>query len=409
MRAQDGKPRLRRRICRVMHSGRCRTSSRASAPGGSSPRASGSTVRRNSTAQMTATISAITGSVAADHADERQHQRDHADRARRRRRSRPAGRRAARAPAAGCSCRASEDLPCTAAYRGGAPTQVLSAMADRQPHPAVLRLRRGHARAPRRLTARPTWRRSPAARGRRTHRDGRRRSATRRTAARSCSGVDPEHVEDVRARRPVRASGARHRLARRALEAGLSRRSVDPAVRRYRGYPRNRDAVPADPPAPAARHRARCAAWSARPTSRPRTSCTRCSWPTGSTAASRSRRCPASTACRSPTPSPRRARPPELGIPAVLLFGLPAAKDEEGSGAWDDEGIVQLATRAIKEAHPDLLVITDLCLCEYTEPRPLRRGPRRRRGRQRRHARAARRAPPSPRPAPAPTSSPPAT
>jgi porphobilinogen synthase len=55
-----------------------------------------------------------------------------------------------------------------------------------------------------------------------------------------------------------------------------------------------------------------------------------------------------------------------LGIPAVLLFGLPAAKDEEGSGAWDDEGIVQLATRAIKEAHPDLVVIADLCLCEYT-------------------------------------------
>jgi porphobilinogen synthase len=56
----------------------------------------------------------------------------------------------------------------------------------------------------------------------------------------------------------------------------------------------------------------------------------------------------------------------ELGIPAVLLFGLPAEKDPEGSGAWDDEGIVQLATRAIKEAHPELLVITDLCLCEYT-------------------------------------------
>jgi porphobilinogen synthase len=55
-----------------------------------------------------------------------------------------------------------------------------------------------------------------------------------------------------------------------------------------------------------------------------------------------------------------------LGIPAVLLFGLPASKDEEGSGAWDDEGVVQLATRAIKEAHPELLVITDLCLCEYT-------------------------------------------
>jgi porphobilinogen synthase len=55
-----------------------------------------------------------------------------------------------------------------------------------------------------------------------------------------------------------------------------------------------------------------------------------------------------------------------LNIPAVLLFGLPAAKDEEGSGAWDDEGVVQLATRAIKEAHPELIVITDLCLCEYT-------------------------------------------
>jgi porphobilinogen synthase len=55
-----------------------------------------------------------------------------------------------------------------------------------------------------------------------------------------------------------------------------------------------------------------------------------------------------------------------LGVPAVLLFGLPAAKDEQGTGAWDDEGIVQLATRAIKAAHPDLLVVTDLCLCEYT-------------------------------------------
>ena len=55
-----------------------------------------------------------------------------------------------------------------------------------------------------------------------------------------------------------------------------------------------------------------------------------------------------------------------LGLPGVLLFGVPEHKDEEGSGAWDDEGVVQLATRAIKEAHPDLLVITDVCLCEYT-------------------------------------------
>ncbi len=55
-----------------------------------------------------------------------------------------------------------------------------------------------------------------------------------------------------------------------------------------------------------------------------------------------------------------------LGIPAVMLFGIPSDKDEEGSGAWDDEGVVQLAIRAIKERVPDLLVIPDLCLCEYT-------------------------------------------
>jgi porphobilinogen synthase len=55
-----------------------------------------------------------------------------------------------------------------------------------------------------------------------------------------------------------------------------------------------------------------------------------------------------------------------LGIPAVLLFGIPAEKDEAASGAYDPEGIVQLATRAIKDAAPDLIVITDTCLDEYT-------------------------------------------
>ncbi len=55
-----------------------------------------------------------------------------------------------------------------------------------------------------------------------------------------------------------------------------------------------------------------------------------------------------------------------LGIPAVMLFGLPAEKDEHGSGAWDEDGVVQLATRALKQALPELLVITDVCLCEYT-------------------------------------------
>jgi porphobilinogen synthase len=54
------------------------------------------------------------------------------------------------------------------------------------------------------------------------------------------------------------------------------------------------------------------------------------------------------------------------GIRAVLLFGIPAAKDEQGSGAFDDEGVVQMAVRALKEAQPELTVITDVCLCEYT-------------------------------------------
>src|SRR5215213_4180535 len=56
----------------------------------------------------------------------------------------------------------------------------------------------------------------------------------------------------------------------------------------------------------------------------------------------------------------------ELGVPAVLLFGLPAEKDELGSGAYDDEGVVQLAVRALKDAHPELVVMTDVCLCGYT-------------------------------------------
>lgn len=56
----------------------------------------------------------------------------------------------------------------------------------------------------------------------------------------------------------------------------------------------------------------------------------------------------------------------ELGIPAILLFGIPAYKDEKGSSAYDDDEAVQRAIRAIKENYPDLLVIPDLCMCEYT-------------------------------------------
>ena len=55
-----------------------------------------------------------------------------------------------------------------------------------------------------------------------------------------------------------------------------------------------------------------------------------------------------------------------LGIQALLLFGIPEEKDEQGSGAWDDDGIVQQALRAVREVVPQLVLVTDVCLCEYT-------------------------------------------
>jgi porphobilinogen synthase len=55
-----------------------------------------------------------------------------------------------------------------------------------------------------------------------------------------------------------------------------------------------------------------------------------------------------------------------LGVRSLLLFGIPEEKDEDGSGAYDEDGIVQLALRALRGRHPDLLLLTDVCLCEYT-------------------------------------------
>ena len=54
------------------------------------------------------------------------------------------------------------------------------------------------------------------------------------------------------------------------------------------------------------------------------------------------------------------------GVSAVLLFGIPDAKDEEGSGAWDDDGVVQRALRGLRHSFPELVLVTDVCLCEYT-------------------------------------------
>ena len=55
-----------------------------------------------------------------------------------------------------------------------------------------------------------------------------------------------------------------------------------------------------------------------------------------------------------------------LGVKAVILFGIPDEKDEEGSGAWDDDGVIQRALRALRAEQPELVLLTDVCLCEYT-------------------------------------------
>src|SRR6266576_5072556 len=55
-----------------------------------------------------------------------------------------------------------------------------------------------------------------------------------------------------------------------------------------------------------------------------------------------------------------------LGVQAVILFGIPEEKDEQATGAWDDDGIVQRALRALRPRFPELLLLTDVCLCEYT-------------------------------------------
>ncbi len=55
-----------------------------------------------------------------------------------------------------------------------------------------------------------------------------------------------------------------------------------------------------------------------------------------------------------------------LGVQAVLLFGIPEEKDDEGSGAWDEDGIVQRALRELRRRFPELVLVTDVCLCEYT-------------------------------------------
>ena len=110
---------------------------------------------------------------------------------------------------------------------------------------------------------------------------------------------------------------------------------------------------------------AACADWCARRICRPGTSFIPCSWFTAPTAASPSNRCPASSACRSHISPPRRRRSPSWGSRPCCCSAFPSHKDEAASGAYDDEGVAQLAIQAIKKEVPELLVITDVCLCEY--------------------------------------------
>ena len=77
--------------------------------------------------------------------------------------------------------------------------------------------------------------------------------------------------------------------------------------------------------------------------------------------------CPGKRSSLSTTSSGETAEAEQLGIRAVLLFGLPPAKDGLGTGAYDPDGIVQQAASALKQALPEMVLIMDVCLCEYTD------------------------------------------
>ncbi len=78
------------------------------------------------------------------------------------------------------------------------------------------------------------------------------------------------------------------------------------------------------------------------------------------------RRCPACFNFRSTKPSAKPSRPEPTAFPGILLFGLPETKDDTGTAAFDADAPVQSAVRAIKRAVPEIVVVTDVCLCEYT-------------------------------------------
>ena len=108
------------------------------------------------------------------------------------------------------------------------------------------------------------------------------------------------------------------------------------------------------------------AATCARRGCRPSSFCIRSSSRPAAACGAKCRRCRACFNCRSTKPSAKTEAARADGVPGVLLFGLPAKKDDVGSGAYDSDAPVQSAVRAIKRSSPDTVVVTDVCLCEYT-------------------------------------------
>ena len=198
----------------------------------------------------------------------------------------------------------------------------------------------------------------------------------------------------------------RRARARRAAPRRLSTAALAPHVRRREALTWEGDGLSTDAHAQAARQRR----------------------PARAGARDRAARRPArAAAVRRPRP-PRGEREPIATMPGVERLSIaaarrrgarggrarhrrgdavrvPAEKDEQGSGAWDEEGVVQLAVRAIKQALPELLVITDVCLCEYTDHGHCGVLARRRRRSTTTPRSSCSRAPPSATRAPAPTSS----
>jgi porphobilinogen synthase len=113
--------------------------------------------------------------------------------------------------------------------------------------------------------------------------------------------------------------------------------------------------------------RRHCGTWHERPGSRARTLSCRSSCDPAVTSRSRSGRCPVNRNGRSTSLVGEVRTIARLGIPAVLLFGIPEQKDACGSENWDPNGIIPRAIRAIKDAVPEMIVISDMCFCEYTD------------------------------------------